>query len=171
MKGKRGKLGTSKGNTAVILLVVILLIILGTGFYYFTQVKSPSQPTTPTASKSTTSSETEEQTAGKPLPAQDAADTKDIEVIGRYPGSVRTGNESVPESNYTSVSYVTKQSTDTIKEYYIEKLEEKGWEIVSAGTDEVRFAKEPATLRLHLYYDNQDKTLKYSLEYTSDTDF
>lgn len=79
--------------------------------------------------------------------------------------------EDVSDMNYRSVTYVTKASINDVKEFYLSQLEEDGWELVSSSEDELRFEREPSTFRVHFYYDERDKILKYSLEYTSDTDF
>lgn len=159
MKVKKA-IKNSAGKSQLLLIIIVLIIIVGLAIYFFTQRKSSS------SQSSSQSGGQETVTEGKPLPEKDAIGTKDLEIIERYPGSVRTMYENPPDMKYESVTYVTKASIEDVKEYYLNELKDQGWNLVSSSEDELRFEKDPSTFRIHFYYDEADKILKYSLEYT-----
>lgn len=161
MKVKKDLIKRSRGAVQLLIVLIILALVLGLAFYFYTQYKSSGNG----------ASTREAQTEGKALPLVDAVGTKDLDIVGRYPGSVRTAMENVPDLNYTSVSYVTKDPLEKVKQYYLEQLQERGWELLSSEEDQLNFEKDPSTLGVHFYYDEVDKILKYTLEYTLDTNY
>ncbi len=163
LMGKGIKIGrTQKGNTTLI-LILLVFILIGVAAYFYIQStgkqKVSSEPVQP---------QTEEtvESEGKPLPEKDAVGTQDLEIIDRYPGSVRTMYENPSGVEYESVTYVTKDPTEEVKEYYFEILENEGWDLVSSSETDLRFEKNSSEFGVHFYYDQFDKILKYTLDYT-----
>ncbi len=157
-----------RGNTMIVVVVLIIVILVGIAIYLLTR-PTPEPTVTPQGTPQQTA-QGEESTQptemeGEPLPEEDAVGTKDLEVIGRYPGSVRTGYSSDDTIDRKAVDYVVKAPANEVKEYYIDNLGEMGWEIETSEEDQIRFAKEEATFFLNTNYDEEDKTLKYYLEY------
>lgn len=161
----------NQGNTTIILVivVVILLVVAVYLFLNYSSRRSETIPQQQTESRIGTEI-TQPAEEGELLPEKDAVGTKDLVIIDRYPGSIRTMYENISDIGYESVTYVTKDLPDDVKEYYYNRLQEDGWELVSSAENELRFEKEPATLGLHLYYDEQGKILKYTLEYSPGSD-
>lgn len=163
-----------RGNTMIVVIVLIVVILGGVAIYLLTRPSSETAVTPQgTPQQTTPGGETTQptKTEGEPLPEKDAVGTKDLEVIGRYPGSIRTGYGKRDDIDRIEVEYVTKASADEVKEYYINNLEEVGWEIETSGENQIRFSKEEEALSLHTNYDEVDKILEYYLEYYPGSDF
>ncbi len=165
MKEKNG----STGNSQLILIIVVLVVILGLAAYLLNQKKSVQEQIP--SGQSSQQNQQEPVGEGQPLPEKDAVGTQDLDIIGRYPQSVRTMYENPPDMGYESVTYEAKASMDEVKEYYINQLQEDGWEIISSEEDEIRFQKEPESLFLRFYYDQNDKILRYTLEYFPESNY
>ncbi len=187
------KLGNSysqKGNAALVILLIVLALIAGGVFYYSTQkreVEGPIQEITEpeqieteteTSEIETQTPETETQlptegeVEGEPLPEKDAVGTKDLDIVGRYPGSVLVRFDRDEDRPRTTVEYVTKAETDEVKEYYIDLLEDEGWEIETVDDDEMRlFNEDLGTLFIRFYYDERDLTLTYTLEHLPESNY
>ncbi len=135
------------GNSKIFLVIVVLFIILGVGFYFFTQ----------------SSVITEDQ--GKSLPETDTVGTKDLDVIGRYPESIRINYENPSDRGYEAVTYITKDTIEKVKQHYVINLQEERWQIASNISDQMKFERNPETLFLTFYTDEANQILKYVLEY------
>lgn len=159
--GKENK----RGNTTIV-LIVIVIILAGAAIYlflnYFPQKTSQQQTETQTGTRETKITQPTE-AEGKPLPEKDSLGTKELGIVDRYPGSVL-----VSYSNYDdreSVEYVAKATLDEVKSYYISGLREKGWQVKESEQDSVTFEKGEDTVYIHLYFDPDDKTLEYYIDY------
>lgn len=173
MKVKKENRQFQQGNTVLIFVIIVLLILAGAVVYFLTQSSKQQQETLEQQIGTQTQTETTQPTEveGEPLPEKDAVGTEDLSFIGRYPGSVRVAYAKDEDMERTTVDYVTKASIDVVKEYYIEQLEEQGWEIETVDEDQIRFSKGEETLSVHFYYDEEDKILKYYLEYYSTSNY
>ena len=147
----------NKKTVWIIVIVVTLLIIGGLIFYLSSRSKSK----TGTAD-STTSTQTI--TQGRALPLKDSMGT-DLEVVSRYPGSVRVEYSKSSDGSVTKISYQTKDSTEEVKEYYFDKMTSLGWQMTSSEESQVVFGKEPARLYLWLYYYESSQITEYELKY------
>lgn len=92
---------------------------------------------------------------------------KDLELVTRYPDSIRSYYVSDDWSQ--SVSYQTKASADDIRAYYVTALIEQGWEQSEDATDYIEFTKgdsnnpEIATVWFTEY--PKQKLLEYEIDY------
>ena len=162
---------SKRGNTTIV-LIVITLILAGVAIFLFLNYfpkKTSQQPVeTQTETQSGTRNAQNNQpteSEGEPLPEKDAIGTRDLEVVSRYPGSVRVGYSNDEQMERTSVDYETKAEKDEVKTYYVSTLEDKGWKIETSKEDRIRFGKDEATLFVNFHYDESDKILDYYLEY------
>lgn len=153
------------GNTMIV-LIVIVVILAGAAIYlflnYFPKNSSQQQTGIETGTRETKTTQPTEG-EGKPLPEKDSLGAKELGIVDRYPDSVLVGYST--NDDRESVEYVAKASLDEVKSYYITALKEKGWQIRESGQDSVTFEKGEDTVYIHLYFDPDDKTLEYYLDY------
>lgn len=116
---------------------------------------------------STVKTDVNEDIVSTELPTEDAfgEDLKDVE---RYPNSVRT--YFVKDSSEIDVTYQTKESEKTIRDFYTKLLTEKGWKQTATATDYLDFEKgsedNPEIMTVYLTPDTESGILEYSLTYS-----
>lgn len=148
----------NKKTVWIIVIVVTLLIIGGLIFYLSSRSRSKTGTATPTTSPQTITQ------PGRALPLKDSMGT-DLEVVSRYPGSVRVKYSKSSDASVTKISYQTKDSTEEVKEYYFDKMTSSGWQMTSSEGSQVVFKKEPARLYLWLDYHETSQITEYELKY------
>lgn len=158
---------SQKGKTTIF-LILFIVVLLGTVIYLVSQnlLKSSSNQTG--GEQESTFTRTAEPTTveGKPLPEKDASGTKELGIVDRYPESVLVGYSKGYDRE--SFEYVAKATLDEVKEYYINSLQELGWQIKESGEDNVIFEKGEHLIHIHLYFDQSDQTLEYYLDYITE---
>lgn len=156
------------GNTTII-LILIVIILAGAAIYlflnYFPKQSSQQPIGTQTETRDTTTTQPTE-AAGKPLPEKDSVGTQELGIVDRYPGSVLVGYAKHYDRD--SVEYVAKATLEEVKEYYINSLQEQGWQIRETGQDSATFEKGEDTFYIHLYFDQDDQTLEYYIDHITD---
>jgi len=152
--------GGSSKVVWIIVADVTLLIIGGIVRYLMSRSKSETETTTPSES----ATEESESTEGEALPSKDVAG-EDIEGIPRYPDSVRVEYSKDPDSGFINITCQTKDSIDEVKEYYLDEMVSRGWEMTSSEEDQLKFEKAPARLTIWFYYYEDDKITDYELRY------
>lgn len=153
--------GSSKVVWIIVGIVVVHLVIGGLVFYLISRSKSKTGTTTPSQTTTQPPSPTPK---GEALPSKDAIG-EDLEVVSRYPDSIRVEYSKEPDGSCTKVSYQTKDSVDKVKEYYHDKMTSLEWQMVSSEEDELQFEKEPARLYIWFYYNEGDQITEYELKY------
>lgn len=163
-----------QANTTTIILIVVIIILIGVAVYlflnYFPKKSQRTSPQTGTQTGTIVTETTQPTEAeGEPLPEKDAVGTKELGIVDRYPGSVIVSYSKDPDSGRTSVDYRAKASIDEVKNYYISAMGEEGWEMKGTSEDDISFVKGEDELYISFYFDEGKKTLKYYLEYISES--
>lgn len=148
----------NKKTVWIVVIVVTLLIIGGLIFYLTSRSKSKTGTTAPTTSTQTVTQ------SGRALPLKDSMGM-DLEVVSRYPGSVRVKYSKSSDGGVTKISYQTKDSTEEVEEYYFDKMTSSGWQMTSSEGNQTVFRKEPARLYLWLDYRKSSQITEYELKY------
>lgn len=93
---------------------------------------------------------------------------KDFDFAPRYPDSLRSYYEAYTDE--TTVTYQTTDSSDEVRAYYAQYLQDNGWKLEGDGTDFSEYSREEeagtAYLSLYFYdYSTEQDILEYELYY------